>query len=69
MAAESYEEAIKIKPDLEFLLGSMFHTKKSMCNWESYEKNLKILVQKIIDGHKISPPFHTLSFTDSLKLH
>ena len=68
LAAESYEEAIKIKPDLEFLLGSMLQTKQSMCNWESNEKNLKILIQKIIDGHKVSPPFHTLSFTDSSKL-
>ena len=68
MAVESYEEAIKIKPDLEFLLGSIFYTKQSMCNWESYEKDLKILIQKIIDGHKVSPPFYILSFIDSLKL-
>ena len=68
LAVKSYEEAIKIKPDLEFLLGSILHTKQSMCNWESYEKDLKILIQKIIDGHKVSPPFYTLSFFDSLKL-
>ena len=39
-----------------------------MCNWESYEKDLKILIQKIIDAHKVSPPFYILSFIDSLKL-
>ena len=68
LAVESYEEAIKIKPDLEFLLGSILFTKQSMCNWESYEKDLKILIKKIIDGHKVSPPFYILSFIDSLKL-
>ena len=68
LAVESYEEAIKIKPDLEFLLGSILFTKQSMCIWESYEKDLKILIQKIIDAHKVSPPFYILSFIDSLKL-
>ena len=68
MATESYEEAIKSKPNLEFLLGSILHAKQSMCNWESYKKDLKILTQKIIDGDKVSPPFDTLSFFDSLKL-
>ena len=48
-AHESYEKAIKIKPNLDFLLGSLIYTKLHLCNWKSFDENLKKIEESIIN--------------------
>jgi len=65
---KSYDKALKIDPDLDFLSGSLFFAKNILCDWKHYEKNIKIIKDKIFKNKKISPPFIILSIYDSLEL-
>ena len=68
LALQNYEKALKIKPDYNFLLGSAIHTKLKLCLWDNLDKDLKDVEDKILNLKKITPPFHLLTFNDSLKL-
>ena len=67
-AHESYERAIKIKPNLDFLLGSLIYTKLHLCNWKSYDENLKKIEASIIKDNKSLTPFSSLLFLNSPSL-
>tara|TARA_B100001175_G_C19505098_1_gene640388 strand:+ start:394 stop:2466 length:2073 start_codon:yes stop_codon:yes gene_type:complete len=67
-AKENYKLAHKINPNLDFLLGSLFFVENSLCDWENYKNNLKLLEKKMFMNKKISPPFNFLSFSDSPQL-
>ena len=64
-ALESYKKAFEIKPDLDFLLGQLIHTTNRICNWNSFNKNVKILKDKILNKKNVTLPFLTLSLYDS----
>ena len=64
-AHESYEKAIKIKPNLDFLLGSLIYIKLHLCNWKSFDENLKKIEENIIKGNKSLTPFSSLLFLNS----
>ena len=65
VALESYKKAFEIKPDLDFLLGQLIHTTNRICNWNSFNKNVKILKDKILNKKNVTFPFLTLSLYDS----
>ena len=67
-AMKSYDKALKINPDLDFLSGSLFFAKNILCDWQHYEKNIKIMKDKIFKKKKISTPFSILSMYDSPEL-
>ena len=67
-AIESFDRAIKIKPDSDYLFGQLFHTKNSVCNWNFFKEDLKKLKNKTLKVQKISPPFSILSVYDSPSL-
>ena len=67
-AYESYSKAFEMKPNLDFLLGSLIYTKLNLCIWDSFEKDLKKLEEKIIKKHKSTTPFSTLLFYNSSSL-
>ena len=67
-AVESYDMALKINPDLDFLSGSLFFAKNILCDWQHYEKNIKIIKDNIFKNKKISTPFSILSIYDSPEL-
>ena len=67
-AHESYEKAIKIKPNLDFLLGSLIYIKLHLCNWKSFDENLKKIEESIIKGHNSLTPFSSLLFLNSPSL-
>ena len=67
-AHESYEKAIKIKPNLDFLLGSLIYTKLHLCNWKSFDENLKKIEENIIKGNKSLTPFSSLLLLNSPSL-
>lgn len=62
----SYEKANKLDPYLQYLFGTLLHTKMRLCNWQDYEANIECLKLKITQGHKVSPSLSVLALTDSL---
>ena len=67
-AHASYEKAIKIKPNLDFLLGSLIYTKLHLCNWTSYDENLKKIEESIIKGNRSLTSFTSLLCLNSPSL-
>ncbi len=62
---KSYEKAFEINPNFNFLLGKIIHSKRYFCNWESHEKNLIDLENKLKENRPACLPFATLSLYDS----
>jgi len=67
-AHKSYEKAIKIKPNLDFMLGSLLYTKLHLCDWKSFDENLKKIEENIIKGNKSITPFSSLLVLNSPSL-
>ena len=67
-AHESYKEALKLKPNLDFLLGSLIFIKLNLCEWKSFDENLKKLEEDIFEGNKSLTPFSSLLFYNSSSL-
>jgi len=68
-ALSSYNKVLKIDPNFNFLLGKIIHTKSLLCNWDSFEKDLKNLKKEINNNRISTLPFVTLSLYDIPELH
>jgi protein O-GlcNAc transferase len=60
-ALASYGKALAIKPDSEYAYGNWLHAKMQLCDWSGLEEAFESLEQKIMNGHKVSPPFPLLA--------
>ena len=67
-ALASYDKAIALKPDCEFLLGDMIHTKMMICDWSNLEAQIAQLVNKIDCAEKVCMPFALLAISNSPEL-
>ena len=65
----SYNHAYSLKPDLDFLLGTLLHLKMYFCIWDDLTKNLMELTRKINNREKVSPTFPLLSLIDDSNIH
>jgi predicted O-linked N-acetylglucosamine transferase (SPINDLY family) len=61
----NYYQAIKLKPDYEYLSGTILHTKMFMCNWQNFKVNVKSLSLQINENKKSSFCLAVLALTDS----
>ena len=52
-ALASYESAIALNPNLDFILGDLLHTKMHLCIWDDLENRLNELMEKINDSEKV----------------
>ncbi len=68
-ALVSFERASSLNPDMDFLLGELSYTRRSLFIWNNYQKHLKELINKINNGNKVSHPFQILSLIDNSLLH
>ena len=64
-ALNCFEKVLDVKPDQDFLLGNIFYTNSSLCDWSSFEAIKEELENKIRDNQKVCLPFHSLALTDS----
>jgi len=62
---KSYNEAYKINPNFNFLFGKLIHTKNKLCNWETFDKEINSLKEKLNTNKIASLPFSILSLYDS----
>jgi len=67
-ALASYERAFVLKPDLDFLLGSLIHTKMHLCLWDDLPNRLNELTKKINNVEKVINPFYMLGLIDDPEL-
>ena len=65
---ESFYNVLKIDPNFDFLLGELVHAKNKLCDWNSFNKDLEILKNKINEKKKTSTPFPILQLYDSPSL-
>jgi len=63
-ALASYESAIALNPNLDFILGDLLSNKMSLCLWDDLTKHLNELTKKINHGEKVINPFHMLALID-----
>ncbi|MBC8304090.1 MAG: tetratricopeptide repeat protein [Pelagibacterales bacterium] len=65
---ESFYNVLKINPNFDFLLGELVHAKNKLCDWNSFNKDLETLKNKINEKKKSSTPFPVLQLYDSPSL-
>ena len=63
-ALASYERALVLKPDLDFLLGNSLHTKMELCLWDDLTNRLNELTNKINNSEKVIVPFSLMVLID-----
>jgi protein O-GlcNAc transferase len=60
-----YDQAIKLKPDYEYLFGMLLHTKMFMCNWQNFKVEVENLLLQIYENKKSSFCLPVLALIDS----
>jgi len=68
-ALASYAKVLELKPDYEFLRGTLLHTKMKLCDWQGLAESLETYEADIRSGKKATTPFPALSLIDSPELH
>ena len=65
---ECFYNVLKINPNFDFLLGELIHAKNKLCDWNSFNKDIEKLKNKINEKKKSSTPFPVLQLYDSPSL-
>ena len=65
----SYDRAYALDPEIDFLLGSLQHTKMHLCMWNDFSININDLTKKINRGGKTVTPLTLLALIDDPKIH
>jgi len=68
-AIAHYDKALRLKPDIDWIYGSLIHTKMKICNWSDSLDSLEIISKKVMANQKVASPFTLLSLTDNAVLH
>ena len=68
-AVESYARALALDPNAPFLMGKFVHMKMAVCDWRSFDAEVKALCERTLKGDKVSPPFQLLAAIDQPLLH
>jgi len=63
-ALKSYETAHELKPDEDYILGNILHTKMHLSIWEGLSKNILDLIKSINNGKKVIGPFALMALVD-----
>ena len=64
-----HEKALSLNSKSEFLFGTILNTKMMICDWSSFDNNIKNLEKSILRKEKVIRPFASLSIFDNPKLH
>ena len=68
-ALVSFERANSLNPDMDFVLGELSYTKRSLFIWNNHQKHLNELINKINNGNIVSHPLQMLSLVDDSLIH
>ena len=64
----SYEHALKLNPDYEYLLSTRITTQMKLCKWSGLTADLHALSAKILKQKKVAKPYHLLGLLDNPEL-
>jgi len=67
-ALASYENAMKLKPDLDFIFSDLLHNQMKIFEWTDLEQRCQSLKEKVLAGNKAGDPFSLLGLFDCPKL-
>lgn len=62
-AAESFDRAIALAPDIPYLLGTRLHVNMQMCDWGHYQERLATVLAAVKNDQPASLPFPLLALT------
>ena len=63
-----YERAYALKPDMDFVLGSILNTKMHLCIWNNLSSQIKDLIRRVSNDEKTIDPFNQLGLIDNPSL-
>ncbi len=63
-ALASYESAIALNPNLDYVFNDYLHTRMNLCIWDNLASNLNELTSKVNNGEKALNPFIALALID-----
>ena len=64
-AIDSFENSLRIDPNIEFLIGTIIHTKLAICLWSNYQNDVDYLLKDLALNKHVAVPLALLSITDS----
>lgn len=64
-AEAAYRRALDLKPALPYLLGSWFHTKMQLCDWDVFDDASDRLIRAIESGENLTSPSSMLAISSS----
>jgi predicted O-linked N-acetylglucosamine transferase (SPINDLY family) len=64
-ALASHQRAFQLKPEIDYLLGSLLHTKMHLCDWDNLNPLLSQLTDAINKQERGISPFITLGLIDN----
>lgn len=64
-----FNKVLNIKPNYKLLIGQLQHVKMVMCDWENFENQRNLILQKIDAKEPVIAPFPILAIVDDPKLH
>ena len=64
-AIADFDKTFAIDPDHDFLLGTRFHTKIRICDWQDAKNEVAALLERIHGGFRVGQPFSLLALTAS----
>lgn len=64
-----FENAIRLKPEIDWLYGDFLHTQLRVCQWDGYSQAAKKVQEILIAKKKIIQPFALLAISDDPRLH
>ena len=68
-ASYCYDKAILINPNGDYLFGEGVRTRMQICDWETFDSDIKLLLGKLSTYSKAITPFPLLALVDSMLLH
>ncbi len=63
-ALASYESAIALNPNLDYVFNDYLHTRMNLCIWDNLASHLDELTSKVNNGEKALNPFIALALID-----
>jgi predicted O-linked N-acetylglucosamine transferase (SPINDLY family) len=62
---KSFEKALEINNNLNYLMGAYLDTKMNCCNWDNLSNLLEDAKNRIIDNDKVIEPFNLMALIDN----
>lgn len=63
-AAKTFQAAVAIAPNTDYLLGHLLHAKLKVCDWEGLETHVEIIKSGVLKNSRLIDPFSALGIIE-----